>query len=92
MSLITEQKWIINYLQVSEQSIEVQSDGLGVVVFVGLDGLNTSILEDVGMVSPSGVREVDFLSWEETVDEISSNTKSSSSRKGLDSGDLFNNN
>jgi hypothetical protein len=76
------------YLQVLEETFDVKPDGLGVVVAVVLDPLHTGILEYDGVVAPCGIGEVHLLSWEEAVDEICSHTECTSSRDGLDSGDL----
>jgi hypothetical protein len=76
------------YLQVLEETLDVEPDGLGVVVAVVLDNFDTCILEDDWVVAPCGVGEVDFLSWKETVDEVCCHTECSGSRNGLDCGDL----
>lgn len=75
-------------LEILNQTLEVQSAGLGVIVPVVLD-LNARVVEDGDVVSPGWVGDVDGLGGlVELGQELGSNPEGSSSRDGLAGGDL----
>jgi hypothetical protein len=74
-------------LDVSNHTLEVETDSLLVVVAVLLD-LKTGVVEDSLVVSPRRLRDVDLLlAREELGEESSSDTKSTGTRDGLGDGD-----
>lgn len=74
-------------LDVSNHTLEVETDGLLVVVAVLLD-LKTGVVEDGFVVGPRRLRDVDLLlTREELGEESSSNTESTGTRDGLGDGD-----
>lgn len=74
-------------LDVSNQTLEVEADGLLVVVTVLLN-FKTGVVEDSLVVSPRRLRDVDLLlAGEELGEESSTDTESSSARDGLGDSD-----
>ena len=70
-------------LDIGDQTLKVQTNGVLVVVAVLLD-LEAGILENGIVVGPAGVREVDLLRvWVEALQESTANSQGTSTRDGL---------
>ena len=78
-------------LEILNQTLEVKSTGLGIIVSVVLD-LNARVIEDGDVVSPGWVGDINSLGGlVELGQELGSNPEGTSSRDRLAGGDLRNN-
>ena len=74
-------------LEIRNQALKVETDGVLVVVAVLFD-LKTTILEDGGVVRPAGSRDIDLLfTGVEALEELTSNAERAGSGDGLGDGD-----
>ena len=78
---------VLGLLEGVDHSIEVESSGLGVVVGV-LDELESSILDDLVVVSPGWLADID-IGWAMGSDELECESQGTGSGEGLSGDDLF---
>lgn len=74
-------------LDVGDQTLKVETDGVLVVVSVLFD-LETRVLEDSGVVGPGGSRDVDGLvAWVVAGEEVTADAQGTGAGNGLGDGD-----